>query len=259
MGIAFGSAGPTLAPEPMGIASLCPSYAGPESMGIASLCPSYMWTIVHSAHRTIPRAALCDNAAPAARCRAVRRSLVPCRNAEPVWRRVGGVRPAAVPDAAWSWITEPASLTRRVQEGCPGVFDLRLLRQDWGEALPSERRLLRADRQDLELIREVELLCDGTPRVFARTVMPARSLIGRTRELTRLGTRPLGAVLFADPTTRRGTVEFARLSPAHALFAVAMTHAAGERPAELWGRRTVYRYGGRPLLVNEIFLAVLYR
>jgi len=120
-----------------------------------------------------------------------------CRNAEPVWRRLGGVRPAAVPEAAWSWITEPGSLTRRVQDGCDGVFDLRLLRQAGGEALPSERRLLRADRHGRDLIREVELLCDGAPRIFARTVMPARSLIGRARELSRLGTRPLGAVLFA--------------------------------------------------------------
>jgi len=169
------------------------------------------------------------------------------------------VRPAAVPEAAWSWITEPGSLTRRVQDGCDGVFDLRLLRQGWGEALPSERRLLRADRHGRDLIREVELLCDGAPRIFARTVMPARSLIGRARELSRLGTRPLGAVLFADPSTRRGIVECTRLSPAHALFAVATAHWAGERPTQLWGRRTVYRYAGRPLLVNEIFLPVLFR
>jgi chorismate--pyruvate lyase len=169
------------------------------------------------------------------------------------------VRPAAVPEAACSWITEPGSLTRRVQDGCDGAFDLRLLRQGWGEALPSERRLLRADRHGRDLIREVELLCDGAPRVFARTVIPARSLIGRAHELTRLGTRPLGAVLFADPSTRRGIVELTRLSPAHTLFAVVTAHWAGERPTELWGRRTVYRYAGRPLLVNEIFLPVLFR
>ena len=168
------------------------------------------------------------------------------------------MRPAGVPEVAWSWIIEPGSLTRRVQRGCNGAFDLRLLRQGWGDALPSERRLLRSDRHGRDLIREVELRCDGAPRVFARTVLPARSLIGRARELSRLGTRPLGAVLFADPMTRRGIVEFARLSPAHGLFALAIAHAVGDRPAELWGRRTVYRYAGRPLLVNEIFLPVLF-
>ena len=188
----------------------------------------------------------------------MRRSLVPRRKSEPVWRRVGAACPTAVPVAAWSWITEPGSLTRRVQDGCGGVFELRLLRQGWGDALPSERRLLRAGHHGRDLIREIELLCDGAPRIFARTVMPARSLIGRTRELARLGTRPLGAVLFADPSTRRGVVEYARLSPAHALFAVATAHASANRPAELWGRRTVYRFAGKPLLVNEIFLPVLY-
>jgi chorismate--pyruvate lyase len=189
----------------------------------------------------------------------VRRSLVPRRNAEPVWRRLGGARPTAVPETAWSWITETGSLTRRVQDACAGQFELRLLRQEWGDALLSELDLLRADRHGRHLIREVELLCDGEPRVFARTVIPARSLIGRAHELSRLGTRPLGAVLFADPSTRRGAVEFARLSPAHGLFAVATAHSTGERPAELWGRRTLYRFADKPLLVNEIFLPVLMR
>jgi len=40
---------------------------------------------------------------------------------------------------------------------------------------------------------------------------------------------------------------------------VATAHAVGDRPAELWARRTVYHYAGRPLLVNEIFLPVLMR
>lgn len=188
----------------------------------------------------------------------MRRFIPPSSIAEPSWQRLGRGRPRDVPADAWSWLADTGSLTGRVQGACAGRFEVRLLRQAWGAALPSERHALRGGLRGRVLVREVELLCDGAPRIFARTVLPARSLIGRTRELSRLGTRPLGAVLFADPTTRRGTVEFARLSPAHALFAVATAHAVGDRPAELWARRTVYRYAGRPLLVNEIFLPVLF-
>jgi len=184
----------------------------------------------------------------------VRRFIPPSSIAEPVWQRLGRRRPRDVPAPAWSWLADTGSLTQRVKAACVGRFEVRLLRQTWGAPLPSERRILRGGLRGRVLIREVELLCDGAPRVFARTVIPFRSLSGAARQLGRLGVRPLGAVLFAHPATRRDKVEFARLSPADPLYAAAVAHLPGELPTVLWGRRTLYRYAGKPLLVNEIFL-----
>ncbi len=189
----------------------------------------------------------------------MRRSTPPSSIAEPVWQRLGRRRPRDVPAVAWSWLADTGSLTRRVQAACAGRFEVRLLGQTWGTALPSERHLLRGGLRGRVLIREVELMCDGAPRVFARTVIPFRSLSGAARQLGRLGVRPLGAVLFAHPATRRDKVEFARLSPADPLYAAAVGHLPGEPPTALWGRRTVYHYAGKPLLVNEIFLPDLLR
>lgn len=184
----------------------------------------------------------------------MRRFIPPSSIAEPVWQRLGRRRPRDVPATAWSWLADPGSLTGRVQGACAGRFEVRLLGQVWGTALPSERRILSNGLRGRVLIREVELLCDGAPRVFARTVIPFRSLAGAARRLGRLGVRPLGAVLFAHPATRRDKVEFARLAPADPLYAAAVGHLPGEPPAVLWGRRTLYHYAGKPLLVNEIFL-----
>jgi len=119
--------------------------------------------------------------------------------------------------------------------------------------LAGEARLLRLPRRHLALLREVELRCNGTPWVFARTLIPLSSLRGRARRLAFLENRPLGAVLFADPTTTRRRVEVAKLGPRHPLFATAVRNL-DHRPDALWGRRTLFNYGGRPLLVNEIFL-----
>ena len=138
-------------------------------------------------------------------------------------------------------------------DACQGTFRVRLLHQGWGSPLASERRLLGMRRSETALIREVELLCDERPWVFARTLIPASSLSGGARRLAYLGERPLGAVLFADPTTRRGPVQLARLLPRHPMFAAAMDHMQ-DAPEELWGRRTLFHYAGKPILVNEIFL-----
>ena len=62
-----------------------------------------------------------------------------------------------------------------------------------------------------------------------------------------------GEVLFSDPTTRRLCVEVARITARHRLFARATNHLR-RRPDELWGRRTLFDYGGERILVNELFL-----
>jgi len=105
---------------------------------------------------------------------------------------------------------------------------------------------------ELAIVREVELVCYGEPWVFARTLIPARSVQGAARRLTFLGDRPLGEVLFADPHMQRGEVQMARIKPRHRLFARATRHM-GEVD-QIWGRRSLFELADKPLLVNEIFL-----
>lgn len=176
-----------------------------------------------------------------------------CNVLEPRWRRLDAGRPVGVPAPLYPWLADRGSLTARVIAACPGLFQVRVLAQGWGRALASEARALGLQRNGLALIREVELQCDGEPWVFARTVIPAASLKGRARRLTLLGDRPLGATLFADPATERGRMEVARFDARHALYRDACGHREAP-PARLWGRRTLFCYQGKPLLVNEVFL-----
>jgi chorismate--pyruvate lyase len=169
------------------------------------------------------------------------------------WRALRRGALAGVTPGTAAWIRDDSSLTRRVMAACNGVFSVRVIRQLPGLPLPSERRLLRMARGERALVREVELLCGDVPWVFARTLIPFGSLRGRARRLAHLGNRPLGAVLFADPTTERRCVEVARLGARHPLFARAVRNL-DHRPLDLWGRRTLFLYADRPLLVNEIFL-----
>ena len=105
-------------------------------------------------------------------------------------------------------------------------------------------------------VRQVQLLCDGEPWVFARTIVPISTLSGAQRRLAHLGNRPLGAYLFADPGMQRGPVELACIRGKQAMFPEA-TSGLDALPAEIWGRRSVFRVGGKPLLVTEVFLPTL--
>ncbi|MBK8182249.1 MAG: chorismate lyase [Candidatus Competibacteraceae bacterium] len=151
------------------------------------------------------------------------------------------------------WLFDSGSLTQRLRSLCGGGFRVRVLSQVWARPSRDEARILKLRLDAWAWTREVQLLCGNQAWVFARTLIPARTLSGRGRRLTRLGTKPLGAVLFADPCIRRGPVEIARIMTGQRLHQRAFAGFT-EPPDTIWGRRSVFQIENNPLLVAEIFL-----
>lgn len=151
------------------------------------------------------------------------------------------------------WLFDPASLTARIVADCKGKFSVRVL--SMARSLPrlDEMLALHMGGRQQALVRQVLLYCDEVPLVYARTIIPLTSLRGPLRGLTRLGNKPLGAVLFASPTMHRSEIEVTQLTPQHACYAVMQN--AGNEP--IWGRRSVFHLHGRPLLVSEFFLPAI--
>lgn len=172
---------------------------------------------------------------------------------EPVWRPYRHVLRSRVPQRLWPWLLDASSLTRRLQQSCSGKFSVRVISQGWERPMLSERRSLGMPQGQRAIVRQVQLLCGGEPWVFARTVIPIGTLTGAQRHLAHLGEKPLGAVLFADPSMQREVVELACIATGQRLFRRA-THSLAKAPVSIWGRRSVFRLAGKPLLVNEVFL-----
>ncbi|PVV10794.1 MAG: chorismate--pyruvate lyase [gamma proteobacterium symbiont of Ctena orbiculata] len=178
-------------------------------------------------------------------------------NPEPNWCDWRQRSHTKIPPLVASWLGDRGSLTQRVIQCCAaGEFRVRLLHQGWGTPLTSECRILRMRRGMVALVRDVELQCDNTPWVFARTLIPISSLKGAAQRLTQLGEKPLGAVLFSDPKVVRGATQIAQLLPRQPLFETACNNLR-KKPDHLWGRRTLFYVEKKPLLVNEIFLPTL--
>lgn len=162
-----------------------------------------------------------------------------------------------IPADLSDWLLDRESLTLRLQQLCPGNppggFRVQVLSQVRDMPRLDEAQALSMQPREMAVIRQVLLLCGRQPWIYARTVIPVSSLRGKLQRLTGLGTRPLGGVLFADPGMRRGRVELAEILPGQAVFAAATVHMR-HPPAVIWGRRSVFRLSGKPLLVSEIFL-----
>lgn len=150
------------------------------------------------------------------------------------------------------WLSGPGSLTRRLQAICPHLRVQRL-RQEIAVPLRDEYRALHLRRGQRALIRDVLLICGDTPLVYAHSVIPLAGLKGPWVGLSKLGNRPLGEALFANPRVRRYPLEYRPLDARHPLYAPAVAHLT-IAPQRLWMRRSQFALHGRPLLVSEVFL-----
>jgi chorismate--pyruvate lyase len=172
------------------------------------------------------------------------------------------------------WLKGEGSLTQRLKQAS-GTFEVVRLAQQRGGASSDEvdcirlrpsggsglqgQRIVRrgAPRRLGVLAREVLLVCDGSPTVFAHSVIDAAALRGRWRWLAGLGSRPLGEALFRDPQVQRGPLRFRLLRAPDRRYrgaAAALSARGLPVPPSLWARRSVFSAGGRQLLVTEVFL-----
>ncbi|MCX8086109.1 MAG: chorismate lyase [Rhodocyclaceae bacterium] len=159
---------------------------------------------------------------------------------------------AGAPVFLHPWLSDPGSLTARLLARCR-QFRVQVCRETRARPCPDERALIDLAAGQSAWIREVLLIADEQPVVFAHSALAPHDLTGAWHMARAIGSRPLGAALFSDPTIRRGPLAIARLSPTHPLHRRAC-EAVGDRLPTLWARRSRFLRQGRPLLVTEVFL-----
>ena len=172
---------------------------------------------------------------------------------EPVWRSHNALVSHSVPAEIAPWLFDQGSLTRRILLCCKKKFRVEVLSQKWQRPMLNEALRLGVHPEHHALIREVLLYCGDSPWVFARSVLPRKTLTGRRRFLGKLGSRPLGEILFSDPNIQRDALEIAQIRKGQRMFRCA-TECLNEPPDFVWGRRSVFYLHKKPLLVNEVFL-----
>ncbi|GHT95571.1 putative chorismate pyruvate-lyase [Betaproteobacteria bacterium] len=168
---------------------------------------------------------------------------------------------AAAP--ARSLLQEQGSLTLRLARACHH-FVVHCLCQRAAPLSPDEADCLELRAGQMVWERDVLLLTDGRPAVFAHTVMPCCPRHPFDRSFAALQNQSLGKILFSDPRILRGKLEFRRLDRRDALYRRAClalkNHApvaplpALLPPPRLWARRSRFNRQAKGVLVTEVFL-----
>ena len=180
------------------------------------------------------------------------KSYIPNVKSKQRWYQRHQLFNQSIPPALTPWLFDASSLTARMINLCGKGFSVRVLSQSWQKIDAEESLAMALPHVHSALVRQVLLCCDGKPLIYARTVIPATTVQGAQRRYANMGSRPLGAMLFADRTMRREAVQVAKLPLSH----VAYKYVKGGKG--VWGRRSVFRVSGKPILVSEYFLPELF-
>ncbi len=169
----------------------------------------------------------------------------------PNWYKADEIATLALPQDAKDWLFECDSLTKRLRAHCTD-FRVRLDSETWQPPLSDEGKRFIDTDLDSPLIRQVYLMCDGKPWVFARSIIPETTIKSVTQELGELGTRPLGEILFTHPNMQRDAIEITLLQPSDYWHAETLKDYPTS-VSKVCGRRSMYYLSGQPLLVQEFF------
>lgn len=140
-----------------------------------------------------------------------------------------------IPTHVLPWLLDNSSLTAKLKVKFVN-FRVKVVSQNEDEPYDCELKLLGNLTGSSCIVREVELMGENIPVVFARSVIPQTS---DTANLLTIGSKPLGEILFDDPLVYRDQLE------------------VGQHRGT-WARRSTFVVGKTKLLVSEIFLGDLY-
>jgi chorismate--pyruvate lyase len=151
---------------------------------------------------------------------------------------------------AQSWVYESGSITKRIRALYGKNVAVSILLQKWCLPWLSERKALSLSEHRWCLCREVLIHGNDKPLVLARTIIPA-STLKIAHQLSHLGSRPLGEVIFSYPDLQKLRLDVTTVKPSDWRQNILDTVNIEQ---SVTGRRSVYAIDNQQLLVSEFFL-----
>lgn len=153
-------------------------------------------------------------------------------------------------------LADTGSMTKYLQQCAQESFEVQVLSEDWQQSRYIDRQdaqLLKLTEHEAVKVRQVHLLVDKKAWIYGCTLFPASTLADEKTQLQGLGAKPLGQILFNDPSTKRHPIEFCEMTPQDKLYQQAV-RCLSIQPHSLWARRCVFTIQTRLLLLYEVFL-----
>lgn len=147
-------------------------------------------------------------------------------------------------------LADTGSLTDRFKQMMQVTPHLTLLNQGREMVSWRERQILSIKPRQMALVREIKMGYQQKNWLFARTIIPAQTLIGSARRLIHLKTKPMGKVLFGRHGAKRTQMEIFRTSQ----LPEKLSFLDIESEVSLWQRNSIFEFSSGPIMITEVFL-----
>ena len=151
-----------------------------------------------------------------------------------------------------AFLFENGSLSQLIQNRFRRKLHIDLINESWSTAMTYEKKLLSLRNYEIIFARESYLSCNNKKLVYARTVIPRKTLKAQNHTLTRLGQKPLGEILFNNNKIFRKNIKYAKIPLHNELHNKAKKHC--NIYSDLYGRQSIFYVKNKPLLLIEVFL-----
>ncbi|QUX97906.1 chorismate lyase [Marinomonas sp. CT5] len=157
------------------------------------------------------------------------------------WSPIHQISKVKVPPNLWPWLVTQDSLTAKLQS--LGKLTVEVLEDTWGTPTARERKRLKLRSREAARIRTVLLKVNNKAVIYARSIIPAKSLKGHWRQVKHLRDKSLGGYLFQHRALVRSDIEVTLLPKG--MFP--------NQQNPVWARRSIFHQFGAGILVNEAF------
>lgn len=150
------------------------------------------------------------------------------------------------------WLSYPGSFMERLLEH--GVTDagIQVVFEKFAQATEIEKHYLQLEDAEETWIREVIISSPLTIWMFARTIIPKKTLTGREKELQLLETRSLGSFLFQDKNLQRSAFEFSLIEK-NSVDYQKISNYVPIRDQALSSRHSLFITHGKKIFLQEVF------
>ena len=114
-----------------------------------------------------------------------------------------------------SWLIEKGPITKRIKS--EESFKLNLIKDEISAVDDSEKKFLEESSDKIK-VREVILMGNNIPRVYAKSLIPIRTIENGFSRLGELGTKPLGDILFEKEIFKKTDVVYAQFQVQDSIF-----------------------------------------
>lgn len=119
------------------------------------------------------------------------------------WQPMNPALAQHLSETAYSWLTDSSSLTKRLRTFTHNEIEHHLFYDDWGIVDKTAYGTLRIDTNQKTWIRRMEWRHKNNIWVACTVIIPESSITDETSELSHIGRRSIGDILFQDPTLKR--------------------------------------------------------